>query len=56
MIEQRGALVLDEAIVNGREEVVRCRGAVVLLGIQPTGREAGMPGQNELSPGRGPGR
>ena len=56
MVVELGALVLDEGVVEGREEVVGRGGAVVLLGIQPARREAGVPRQDELALGRGPGR
>ena len=56
MVVQHGALVLDEGIVQGGEEVVRGGGAVVLLGIEPAGGQAGVPGQDDLALGRAGGR
>src|SRR5207249_11221449 len=49
-------LVLHEGVVQSRQEVVRRGGAVMLLGVQPAGRKAGVPGENDLALGGGPGR
>src|SRR5205814_6648760 len=51
MIVELRALVLDEGVVQRREEVVRRRGTVVLLGIQPAGRETGVPREDDLALG-----
>src|SRR5262249_14493804 len=55
MVVELGALILDEGVVDRGEEVVRSGGAVVLLGVQPAGCEAGMPREDDLALGRGPG-
>jgi len=56
MVVELSALILDEGIVDRGEEVVWSGGAVVLLGVQPAGCDAGMPGEDDLALGRGPGR
>jgi hypothetical protein len=52
MIVELRALILDEGVVDGREEVVRRGGAVVLLRVQPARGEAGVPRENQLALGR----
>ena len=56
MVVERGALILDEGVVDRGEEVVWRGGAVVLLGVQPAGCEPGVPGEDDLALGRRPGR
>ena len=56
MVVELGALILDERVVHRGEEVVWSGGAVVLLGIQPAGCDAGMPREDDLAPDRGAGR
>ena len=53
MIEELSALILDERVVDGREEVVGCGGAVVLLGVEPARGEAGVPREGQLALRRG---
>src|SRR5262249_39679558 len=56
MVVELGALSLEEGVVDRGKEIVRSRRAVVLLGVQPAGCEAGMPREDDLALGRGPGR
>ena len=56
MVVELRPLVLHEGVVQSRQEVVRRGGAVMLLGVQPAGRKAGVPGENDLALGGGPGR
>jgi hypothetical protein len=56
MVVELGALILDEGVVDRGEEVVWSSRAVVLLGVQPARGEAGVPREDDLALGRGPGR
>ena len=47
------AEVLDQPVMQGIEEVVGGRGAVVLLRVEPARRDVGVPGEHHLARGRG---
>jgi hypothetical protein len=40
------AEILDQAVMQRHQEIVRARSAVVLLGIQPARRDVGVPGKD----------
>ena len=49
MIVALVAEVLDQAVVQRHQEIVRARRAVVLLRIEPARRDVGVPGKDHLS-------